>query len=317
MTTPPKAGDIAANQTVDGEPDVGTSTKVAEPTDADPTEVGSPGGRHRRRGRRQTDLGHGISRDRRPQMRLLASSLIGTACLMLALYLQPSERSPFAAPSGTVGWLAFIAGIVGIWLVPGSWLSAVMMRTGVGPVPRLATRIGSTLAWYALVGPIIHLSGQGAVSYARRRCRCDGGSHSRHLSGRGGGFNRVVPANPALRFLFAALAGGICAQTVIWLSSRLFTDGVNYEHIRRLDWLIVLACALLTAIGAQTPVPTCPWCATAPANPDRPRISSGGRGHRRGAGRDRQQVVAGAANAIRHGGRAGPSAAESPTWHWP
>jgi fumarate reductase subunit D len=48
----------------------------------------------------------------------------------------------------------------------------------------------------------------------------------------------------------AALAGAICAQTVIWLSMWLFTDGVNYEHIRRLDWLIVLACALLTAIGA-------------------------------------------------------------------
>ena len=64
MTTPPKAGDIAANQAVDGEPDIGTSNMDAEPTDADPTEVGSPGGRHRRRGRWQTVLGHGISRDR-------------------------------------------------------------------------------------------------------------------------------------------------------------------------------------------------------------------------------------------------------------
>ena len=71
------------------------------------------------------------------------------------------------------------------------------------------------------------------------------------------------PANPALRFLLAALAGGICAQTVIWLSMRLFTDGVNYEHIRRLDWLIVLACALLTAIGAHTR-PDLPVVRTAP-----------------------------------------------------
>ena len=60
------------------------------------------------------------------------------------------------------------------------------------------------------------------------------------------------PANPMLRVLMAALVGGICAQTVIWLSMRLFTHGVNYEQIRRLDWLIVLACALLTAIGAHS-----------------------------------------------------------------
>ena len=46
--------------------------------------------------------------------------------------------------------------------MPGLWLSAVMMRTGVGPAAWLATRIGTTLAWYALVGPVIHASAQGA-----------------------------------------------------------------------------------------------------------------------------------------------------------
>ena len=45
----------------------------------------------------------------------------------------PANASPFAAPSGAVGWIALIAGVAGIWLVPGLWLSAVMMRTGIGP----------------------------------------------------------------------------------------------------------------------------------------------------------------------------------------
>ena len=163
----------------------------------------------------------------------------------------PAKRSPFAAPSGTVAWIALIAGIAGIWLVPGLWLSAVMMRTGIGPVARLATRIGTTLAWYALVGPVIHLSAQGALV-------TPGGIVGATVAATAAVCLGVViglvrrPANPTLRVLMAALAGGICAQTVIWLSMRLFTHGVNYEHIRRLDWLIVLACALLTAIGAHS-----------------------------------------------------------------
>jgi hypothetical protein len=144
-----------------------------------------------------------------------------------------------------------IAGIVGIWLVPGLWLSALMMRTGIGPVARLATRIGTTLAWYALVGPVIHVSAQGALV-------TPGGIVGATVAATAAVCLGVViglirrPANPTLRVLMAALAGGICAQTVISLSMRLFTHGVNYEHIRRLDWLIVLACALLTAIGAHS-----------------------------------------------------------------
>jgi hypothetical protein len=126
-----------------------------------------------------------------------------------------------------------------------------MMRTGIGPTARLATRIGTTLAWYALVGPVIHVSAEEAfvtpggivgVTVAATAAVCLGVAL---------GLMRR-PANPTQRLLVAALAGGICAQTVIWLSMRLFTDGVNYEQIRRLDWFIVLACALLTAIGAHS-----------------------------------------------------------------
>ena len=76
--------------------------------------------------------------------------------------------------SDPVAWTAMICGIAGIWLVPGLWLSAVVMRTGVGPTAWLGTRIGTTLAWYALVGPVIHNAGQGArvttgVILTRRR----------------------------------------------------------------------------------------------------------------------------------------------------
>jgi hypothetical protein len=207
--------------------------------------------RHRHRHRGENTGSREISQDRRARLWLLADSLIGTGCLVLAYGLQPGEASPFASPSGAVGWIALIAGIVGIWLVPGLWLSAVMMRTGVGPVARLATRIGTTLAWYALVGPVVHLSADGArvtsggivgVTVAATAAVCLGVAL---------GLVRLA-ADPRLRVLIAALVGGICAQTVIWLSMRFFTDGGNYEQIRRLDWLILLACALLTAIGAHS-----------------------------------------------------------------
>jgi hypothetical protein len=131
------------------------------------------------------------------------------------------------------------------------WLSAVMMRIGAGPVARLATRIGSTLVWYALIGPVIHTSADGALvtpggivgmTVAATAAMCLGialGTAPR-------------PADPWARFVIGAFAGGICAQTVIWVSMLLFTDGVNYEHIRRLDLFIVLACAFLTAVGAHS-----------------------------------------------------------------
>ena len=258
-------------------------------------------GRHRRPGRWQAIANREISQDRRARLRLLAGSLIGAGCLLLAYRLQPGEGSPFAAPSGTVAWIALIAGIAGIGLVPGLWLSAVMMRTGAGPAGRLATRIGTTLTWYALVGPVVHLSADGAMVTAGGIVGTTVAATAAVCLGVALGLVRR-PANPMLRVLMAALVGGICAQTVIWLSTRLFPH-VNYEQIRRLDWLIVLACALLTAMG-RTAVPTCPWCERLGTSGG-PHLSGGGRGHRRGASRHRQQVVAGAAHAVRHRRRAG------------
>jgi len=153
--------------------------------------------------------------------------------------------------AGAVGWIALIAGVVGICLVPGLWLSAVMMRTGVGPAARLATRIGATLTWYALVGPVVHLFAEGARVTAGGIVGVTAAATAAVCLGIVFGLVHR-PANPRLRFPMAGLVGGLCAQAVIWLSIAFSTDGMNYEQIRRLDWLIVLSCGLLTAIGAHT-----------------------------------------------------------------
>lgn len=228
-----------------------TRTATAEAPAA--AEVGQ---QHHGRGRHElrvsdTMSSRAISQDRRARLRLLAGSLVGAGCLVIAFVLPLGEASPFAVPSNAAAWIALIAGIAGIWLVPGLWLSAVMMRIGAGPSARLATRIGATLAWYALIGPVINMVADGAVVT------------------RGGVFGATVaataamclgvllglvrwPTNPWLRFLVAGLVGALCAQIVVWLAMVLVADGVNLEQIRRLDWLIVLSCGILTAIGAHS-----------------------------------------------------------------
>jgi hypothetical protein len=218
---------------------------------ADTAEHGGDGrGRHFF-GCGQTTGSRAISQDRRVRLQLLASSVIGIGCLLLANRLHPSEASPLAAPSNAVAWIAMIAGIVGIWLVPGLWLSAVMMRVGVGPAARLATRIGATLTWYALVGPVIHLIADGARVTRGGIFGATVAATAAVCLGIALGLVRR-PANPWLRFLMAGLVGALCAQTVMRLSMWLFTEGVNYEQIRRLDWLITLFCGLLTAIAAHS-----------------------------------------------------------------
>jgi hypothetical protein len=179
---------------------------------------------------------------------LIAWSEVGVGCLVLAHWLGAGEGSPFAVPSGTVAWLAVFCGIAGIWLVPGLWLSAVMMRTGPGLAGRLATRIGTMLAWYALVGPVVHRSAQGARVTTGGIVDTTVAATAAVCLGVALGLLRR-PADPRLRILMAAVVGGVCAQTVISLTMRLWTYDMNYEHIRRLDWLIVLACALLTTVG--------------------------------------------------------------------
>jgi hypothetical protein len=177
--------------------------------------------------------------------------LVGVGCLVLAFVLQPRGSSPFAGVSNLPSWIALIAGLVGIWLVPGLWLSAVMMRIGVSPSARLATRIGATLAWYALVGPVVNLVADDAIVTRGGVFGVTVAATAAVSLGVALGLVRT-PANPWLRFLAAGLVGALTAQIVIWLSMLLVPDSVNLEQIRRLDWVIVLSCGMLTAIGAHT-----------------------------------------------------------------
>lgn len=183
---------------------------------------------------------------------VLVGSQLGVGCLVLAYRLQPSDESPLgSSPSSTIEWVALFAGIAGVCLAPGLWLSAVMMRTGAGVVARLATWIGSTLAWYALVGPVVHVLARDALVTTRGII---GMTVAATAAVSLGLLLRLIgrPAAPRRRVVVAAFAGGIFAQSVIWLSMLLVNEGVNYEHIRRLDWLIVLGCAGLTAVGAHS-----------------------------------------------------------------
>ncbi|MCR8692914.1 hypothetical protein NWP13_10280 [Rhodococcus pyridinivorans] len=192
-----------------------------------------------------------VLEDRGPRLRLLAGTAFGVGCLLLAQWLQPEGASPYAAPVGWEGWMAVILGVVGFWLVPGQWLSAVTTRTGADPAVWLATRIGTTLGWYAIVGAIIHQLAQGARV-------TPGGIIGATVAVTGSVCLGLIlgllrwPANPRHRILLAAVAGSICAQSALALSMHLWRYGVNYEHIRRLDWLIVLGCAFLTTVGMQS-----------------------------------------------------------------
>lgn len=199
----------------------------------------------------QSTSSHEILRDRVARVRLLAGSAFGIGCLLVAQRLGASHGLPLAAPSGRVAWTAVICGIAGIWLVPGLWLSAVMMRTGAGAVARLATRIGTMLAWYALVGPVEYELGRGARVTTGVILVATAAATAAVCLGVALGLLRR-PVDPRRRILLAAVVGGVCAQTAISLSMRLWTYDMDYEHIRRLDWLIVLACALLTTVGMHS-----------------------------------------------------------------
>jgi hypothetical protein len=207
-----------------------------------------PAGAHLGRWRLGTGSGDGeVPRDRRARLRLLAGSAIGVGCLFAAHWLAPAQGSLFAAPSGAVGWLAMICGIAGVWLVPGLWLSAVMMRVGAGPVAWLGTRIATTLAWYVLVGPVIHRSAEGAWVTTVGILTVTTAATAAVSLGLALGLSRR-PAGYWPRILVAAVVGGVCAQLVIGASSLKWDDDRAYSHAG-LDSLIVLGCALLVVVG--------------------------------------------------------------------
>jgi hypothetical protein len=240
-----RTGGIAVTEhSVNGVPVLPPST-VGRDVPPDPAML--EGGRHRRPWARTSEPE--APQDRMARLRLLAGSAVGVGCLMVAHRLVPEQGSLFAAPSDAFGWTALICGVAGLWLVPGLWLSAVMMRFGAGPVAWLGTRIATTLTWYVLVGPLIHQLGQGARVTTGGILIATTAATAAACLGLALGLARW-PSAPWLRALVAAVIGGVSAQAVIWAWMRVWTSGMDYLHIRRLDWMIVLGCALLVAVGS-------------------------------------------------------------------
>lgn len=202
---------------------------------------------------------------RSSRIRLSVGTAVGAACLLVAHLLEPDNTSLFAWPVTPSGWAALLLGLTGIWLVPGLWLSALMVTTGAGRTAWWGTRIATTLLWYAAVGPVIHHLGEGAQVTTRGIVIVTVTSAAAATLGTVLGLIRR-PVSVWCRALLAAAIGAVAAQSVIWLTMRLWTYDMNYAHIRRLDWLIVLACAVLVAVAASNH----------PKTP--PRLTAGGIG---------------------------------------
>lgn len=202
---------------------------------------------------------------RRPQsgdrLRLIAWSVVGAGCLMAAHRLSPNNSRLFGGPSDPVEWVSLLCGIVGVWLVPGIWLSALFVRVGAGLPAWLGTRIATTLIWYALLGPVLHHLGQGAQVTSRGLLIATVAATAAVSLGVALGLS-PWPANRWLRFVVPATVGAVCAQAAIAIAMRVWTVDMNYAHIQRLDWLIVLVCAGLvtsaTLIRVSLPPRVCP-----------------------------------------------------------
>lgn len=190
-----------------------------------------------------------LRHERWSRVRVLTASVVGVTCLLLAHWLQPDQSSLFAMPTSAVGWASLLCGIIGVWLVPGVWLCALIIRTGAGLAAWLGARIATTVSWYALVGPIIHQQGQGAQVTTGGILIATTSATVAVCLGVLLGMSRR-PAQRWARLLLPAIIGAICTQVVISVWMRVWTYDMNYSHIRRLDWLIVLACALLVTVGA-------------------------------------------------------------------
>lgn len=264
--------DVGGISRTDHEPDeqsvpeittVGRRTPTApevstqEPT-ADPRAVSSDRAPRRRRRRRWRDTvsagivapaEYAVQQDRKLRLRLCAWMMVGIVCLLAAHWLQPDQGSLFAFPSSPAAAISLVFGLIGLWLVPGLWMSAVVMRTGAGHAAWMGTRIATTLIWYAAVGPVIHQLGQGARVTTAGMLMATTAATASVALGVLFGLSRW-PTRHWLRILVPAVAGAVCAQVVISASMWFWTHDMNYAHIRRLDWLIVFGCAMLVTVGA-------------------------------------------------------------------
>lgn len=197
------------------------------------------------------------------RLRLTIWTAGGLACLLVAHRLQPDNESVFAWPAGPSAWAALLLGLIGLWLVPSLWLSALLVRTGAGRAAWWGTRTATTLLWYAAVGPVIHHLGEGAQITTRGIVIATAAATAAATLGTVIGLARR-PVSLWRRALLAAVVGALTAQAVIAVTMRVWTYDMNYAHIRRLDWLIVLACAALVTAAA----------CSHPKMP--PRLSAGG-----------------------------------------
>jgi hypothetical protein len=185
--------------------------------------------------------------DRAARVRLLTASAIGVGLLIVAHWVAPEQHSLLAAPSGAAGWLALICGAVGVWLVPGLWICALLVRVGFGPAAWLGARIAVTLSWYAAVGPVYHYVGRAEHVTTLGLLTMTTVATGAVCVGVLFGLSRL-PVERWRRFVIAAVVGGGCAQIGLWLS-KLTLDDATYAHGLAVNWTIVVSCALLTVVG--------------------------------------------------------------------
>lgn len=182
------------------------------------------------------------------RLRIIIGSLVGTGSLLLSQLLRPDEASVFGPPADVSQWAALTFGCLGVWLVPGLWLSGLVIRTGAGLPAWLGTRIATTLCWYAAVGPVIHFMGEGARVTTAGILIATIAVTAAAVLGLVLGMSRW-PGHRWQRVVALAFIGAVCAQVAISLSMRMWTYDMNYTHIRRLSWLIVLGGALIATVG--------------------------------------------------------------------
>lgn len=190
-------------------------------------------------------------RDRLPRRRVLGASALGVSCLAVAQWLYTWQMAPAQSDLDALAWrTSIVLGLIGIWLVPGLWLCAVMIRSGVGLPAWLATRIGATLAWYALVGPVVHQISGGARVTTGVLVGTTVAATAAVCLGVALGLLRR-PVETKARTILALVVGGLCAQGVMWTAMTLWPFDADHSALRGLNWLIVLACAVLTAVGVR------------------------------------------------------------------
>lgn len=190
-------------------------------------------------------------RDRVPRRRVLGASVLGVCCLVVAQWLYTWQMAPAQSDLDALAWrTSIVLGLIGIWLVPGLWLSALMIRSGRGLPAWLATRIGATLAWYALVGPVVHQISGGARVTTGLLVGATVAATAAVCLGVALGL-LPKPGDPQVRTALGLLVGGGCAQVVMWTTMTLWPHDAGHSALRRLDWLIVAVCAVLTAVAMR------------------------------------------------------------------